>query len=247
MDVLNKDRFQKTWIPEGTIEYDQFKCITGENEWLGKFLRSHLHLRPGNLVLDVGGRKGDIALAVQSAEFIHIVDPDPTLRHSVQFGRFIKQCIQDVRLSDQYSLIICSHVLGYLGLQQSQDQVFQTLMKSVAPGGTLALFYNTNTGYMNELLEFSKKPTIRGHYDYFNEVLMGTLDPKEFRISSEDKTFQLNYPSFDALARCCWFLFGAMDQDIPRVAAHFLPKLRKDLSAPAFSIEERVTLIQRIP
>lgn len=240
-----EDRLQKTWIPEGTAEYKEFKHVTHENAYLADFLNVRFKLGGQDLVLDVGGRDGDIGSAVQKPESLHLVDPDPTLDLRISPAKFIRKKIQDVALKDRYTLIICSHVLGYLGLQSVQKRVFETLVRALRPGGTLVLFYNTNSNYMGELLKFSQALELDGHYDYFDEHLFASCSTAEFEVKFSNVTFNLDYPTFDALARCCWFLFGAMDQDIEKVAALFLPKLTKDLKAPSFPIDERIALITR--
>ncbi|GEM_PF-1882992 len=243
-----EDRLQKTWIPEGTVEYKSFKHVTQENKWIADTLKKEFSLSTGDLVLDVGGREGDVALAIQKPEFIHLVDPDPTLKLPFTPALYLREKIQNVDLSGhQYKFVIFGHVLGYLGTQAVQAEVFRKLCKLVAPRGTLALFYNRNTGYMGELLKFSKENLPSGHYDYFDENLFKELPNDEFDVRFEDISFELDYPSYEELARCCWFLFGAMDQDINGIAAKFLPKLKADLSKPAFPIEERLALITRNP
>lgn len=248
MKFASEDNVQKTWIPEGTEEYKQFKLVTLENNFLAKFLGDRFRLNPGELLLDVGGREGDIAIKLQSSENIHIVDPDPTLKIPFVPGKFWNQKIQNLDLKNRglkYKLIICSHVLGYLGNQKVQEQVFDQLVELLESNGTLVLFYNTNEGYMSDLLAFSKIHLDHGHYDYFEEKLLEKLQSNKYTIEKKDISFALNYSSYEDLARCAWFLFGAMDQDIPKVAGQFLPKLKKDLLKPSFSIEERVVLITR--
>src|ERR1700722_4548117 len=143
--ILPEDKIQKTWIPEGTVEYKNFKHVTQENEFLAKLLKEKLSLAPGELLLDVGGREGDIAIKLQQPEYIHIVDPDPTLHLPFLAGKFLNSKIQDVLpLPDTYKLIICSHVLGYLGNQSVQTSVFEALLKHLDISGILVLFYNTN-------------------------------------------------------------------------------------------------------
>lgn len=241
----SEDRLQKTWIPEGTEEYKEFKHVTLENNFLGNVLKQKFPLAPGDLLLDVGGREGDIGLQVQLPEYFHLIDPDPTLKLPFTPARYWQEKIQDVEIVDSYKLIICSHVLGYLGAQQVQSDVFRKLVKALAPNGTLVIFYNTNAGYMGELLKFSREILLNGHYDYFDENLLDELHSSEFEISHQDISFSLDYPSYEKLARCCWFLFGATDQDIDGVAAKFLSKLENDLTTPTFQIEERITFIIR--
>ena len=241
-----EDRLQKTWIPEGTEEYKTFKKITDENNFLAKTLKSKFNLGDDDLLLDVGGREGDISITLQKPEFIHLVDPDPTLELPFKPIKYWKDKIQNLDLSEyKYKLIICSHVLGYLGAQDVQSKVFSDLTKLLDKGGTLVLFYNTNNGYMGDLLEFSKNNLSKGHYDYFNEDLLKELNTSDFDIEKQEVSFQLDYQSYEELARCCWFLFGAIDQDIDGVAYKFLPKLKADLYKPSFPIEERITYISK--
>src|SRR5882672_7640506 len=112
-----EDRLQKTWIPEGTKEYEIFKLITLENRFLTSALKEKYPLKDGDLILDVGGREGDIASQLQRHQDIHLVDPDPTLKLPFTPGKFWNERIQDIEPDGQYKLIICSHVLGYLGTQ----------------------------------------------------------------------------------------------------------------------------------
>ena len=71
--VTAEDRVQKTWIPEGTKEYAFFKLVTLENLYLARILKEAINLKSGELILDIGGRHGDIALALQNPENIHII------------------------------------------------------------------------------------------------------------------------------------------------------------------------------
>ena len=57
-----ENRLQKTWIPEGTQEYKIFKLTTHENNFLADFLKNKVSLKAGEIILDVGGREGDIGL-----------------------------------------------------------------------------------------------------------------------------------------------------------------------------------------
>jgi SAM-dependent methyltransferase len=199
MDTIqSEDRIQKTWIPEGTIEYKTFKHVTQENNFLGSFLKEKFTLLPGDLLLDVGGREGDISITLQLPEYIHIIDPDPTLHLPFKPGKFLNAKIQNVLpLPEKYKLIICSHVLGYLGNQNVQSVVFSALLDQLEPGGTIVLFYNTNAGYMGELLKFSKENLSKGHYDYFDESLLQPLHPKKYEIQYHDIAFKLDYDSYE--------------------------------------------------
>jgi len=247
--ISAEDRFQKTWIPEGTKEYAFFKLITQENLYLSQYLKHQIPLKKEDLLLDVGGRQGDIVFSIQDPEYVHIVDPDPTLIIHPKPRKFFRSKIQNTDLGKaKYKIIISSHVWGYLGLEDVQKNVFDDLIKNhLKEDGTFVLFYNTNSGYMGELLEFAKENLTLGHFDYFDEKFLDkyTKDPS-FQIESTNVSFDLNYSSFKELSRCCWFLFGAIDQDIEGVSNIFLSKLKKDLRKPHFPIEERLTIIKKI-
>src|SRR6266481_3012692 len=156
LKIAPEDMIQKTWIPEGSKEYAHFKLITKENKKLVETIKEHVSLKPGDLVLDVGGRDGNVAFEVQKREWIHIVDPDPTVRLLQKPGKFWNEKIQNVKFNSKvkYKLIICCHVLGYLGLQDAQEETTKKLIDLLDVGGTLILFYNTNTGYIGELIEY---------------------------------------------------------------------------------------------
>lgn len=243
-DIKLEDYVQKTWIPEGTKEYGTFKNITQENQFLTKLLKEKVNLASNDLVLDVGGREGDISFGIQNPKFVHLVDPDPTIDFNA--GKSLHLKIQDTDLTEfKYKLIICSHIWGYLGNQNVQKEILQKVINLLDKDGILVLFYNINSGYMGELLEFSKQNLSKGHYDYFDENLLSEYRNNQYQISHRDVKFDLNYRSYEDLARCCWFLFGAIDQDIDGVSAKFLPKLKKDLPNPSFPIEERITFIEK--
>src|ERR1700674_5445783 len=152
--LRDEDSMQKTWVPEGTLEYLIFKSLTGETLYLADLLKAKFPLKRDELVLDVGGREGDISYSVQQPDFVHIVDPDPRIAVPPALGHFWNRKIQQVELRPStYNLIICSHVLGYLGRQNVQRDVIGRLLSALAPGGSLVLFYNRNTSLMGDLLQ----------------------------------------------------------------------------------------------
>lgn len=244
--MKNHSAIQKTWFPEGSREYHRFKLVTRENRKLVEILRKRVALRPGELVLDVGGRDGNVAFAVQKPQWVHIVDPDPKVRPLKRPGQFWREKIQNVQFEQgvKYKLIICCHVLGYLSLESAQKDVLDKLVHMLTDDGTLVLFYNTNEGYMASLLEYSTHVLSARHFDYFDEKLLRPYRTVGYDIKQVDTAFDVAYKTFDALARCCWFLFGAMDPDITGSARRFLPKLTNELSEPGFIINERVMLIR---
>ena len=136
--------------------------------------------------------------------------------------------------------------MGYLGLQGTQTVVVEKLLEQLEEGGVLLLFYNTNHGYMQELLQYSRHIQF-GHYDYFDTSILESYKTPDFDIKHLDRSYTLDYGDWLKLARMCWFLFGAMEIDVDSVAKKFLPKLTYDLVEPTFEIDERMTLITRRP
>ena len=244
--ISAKDTIQKTWIPEGTAEYNIFKLTTQENAHLVRTIKKHVVLAPGDLVLDVGGRDGDVAFMVQEPGFVDIIDPDPFIKPLQKPANFWRDKAQNVVFAAdrKYKLIICCHVMGYLGLQKTQKVVVEKLIGQLEEGGTLILFYNTNQGYMSELLEYSKH-IMNGQHDYFDPAILDGYRTPDYQIKHLDVSYTLNYKDFETLGRACWFLFGAMEMDIGSVAQRFLPKLQFDLLEPTFEIGERMTLITK--
>jgi hypothetical protein len=243
------DVIQKTWIPEGTREYEVFKHVTQENAQLVSEIKRHIEILPGDLILDVGGRDGNVAFDLQEPKWVDIVDPDPTIRLLKKPRKFWNEKVQNVEFSpeEKYKVIIACHVLGYLGLQEVQRDVIEKLLAQLVEGGTLVLFYNTNQGYMGDLLEYSRHIMPMGHYDYFNELLLDNNRNPRYDIKHLDTAFRLEYESFEDLARCTWFLFGAINSDIDACASNFLPKLKNDLLEPIFMIDERMVFITKKP
>ena len=244
--IAARDIIQKTWIPEGSVEYDIFKLKTLENDDLVRIIKKHVPLLPDDYVLDVGGRDGNVAFQVQSADHVDIVDPDPFIKPLQEPNTFWRNKVQQVQFpSDRkYKLIICCHVMGYLGLQRTQKEVVEKLVDLLEEDGVLLLFYNTNHGYMGELLEYSRHIQF-GHYDYFDVDILEEYKTPDYGIKHLDRSYTLDYGDFMALARMCWFLFGAMEIDVDKVAEKFLPKLTYDLLEPTFEIDERMTFITK--
>lgn len=239
------DIMQKTWIPEGTREYFAFKLVTQENKYLAKFLARKFRLGDNDLVLDVGGRHGDIAYGIQHPSMVHIVDPDPTIVPTCKAAHFSRCRIQEADIpKSSYSLIICSHVLGYLSKDNDQQQVINTLSEALVPGGSLVLFYNRNSGYMGELLRYSMGHLKEGHYDYFDEKIIESLSSK-FDVSHFDVWFQAKYENLNELSRACWFLFGATNQNISAVAEVFHSKLMSDKMPSHLDIEQRIVCMKK--
>jgi hypothetical protein len=236
---------QKTWTVEGTREYRSFKRITRENQYLAKFISDNVHI-PSGRVLDVGGREGSISLRVSSPTLVDIVDPDPAIRLRPP-ARYIQRRIQEYDLtSSEYALIICSHVLGYLAREKVQSKVLKGILASLAPNASCLLFYNTNHGYMADLLRFSRRHIENGHFDYFDESIIHNVDQNRFRITQTDVAFPLYCPSYYLLGRACWFLFGNILNNIDKVAKLFEEKIRRDLVAPSFGIDQRILRIERL-
>jgi hypothetical protein len=238
-----------TWIPETSKEYGVFKYATQENEQLVREIRKHTQVHPGDLILDVGGRDGNVAFALQDPKWVDIVDPDPTVRLLQKPRMFWNKKVQEVEFDpgENYKIIIACHVLGYLGLQDVQEEIIQFLLSKLVDNGTLVLFYNTNQGYMRELLEYSRHIMPVVHHDYFDEGILGRLHSHKYTIKQLDTAFKVDHASFEDLARCIWILFGAFSSDIDGCARKFLPKLENDLIEPSFMIDERMTFVTKKP
>ena len=244
-DIAHGELIQKTWIAEGTAEYKDFKLRTQENKALIGVIENHVLLDSHDLVLDIGGRDGEIAFAIQDPKSVHLVDPDFSVELRQKPKQHWIQKVQNVDFGNNiYKLIICSHVLGYLGLQSSKD-ILKTLSRLLDKDGSMVLFYNTNEGYMGEHLEFSKHVLERGHYDFFDENLLQHFRINGFEIRKMDFCFQLNYSSFYDLAKCCWFLFGAIEKNIEETAQKFMSKLENDLLSPTITLNERIVFITK--
>lgn len=236
------------WIPEISKEYSFFKFVTQENEKLIEILKRHVPLNENDRVLDVGGRDGNISFALQNPSCVDIIDPDPEVAPIYTPRYFWRQKMQDVCFDqdDNYKLIICCHVLGYLGFQNTDSSmIIQNLLNRLVPGGTLVLFYNTNEGYMGSLRDFSQHILPNWHYDFFDERCLNYFRNNLFEIKTLELSFPLSCETFEELSRCCWFLFGAMSRDINYVANLFLPKLRNELIEPTFPVQQKVVFIKR--
>ena len=102
------------------------------------------------------------------------------------------------------------------------------LLDSLEKGGALVLFYNTNTGFMETLKEFALRELPQVHYDHLHHGVADLIkNNSSFEVENQDVSFNLDYESFEDLARACWFLFGIATQDIEKVASKFLPLLKE--------------------
>jgi hypothetical protein len=245
LDSDYDDLLQKTWTVEGTKEYHSFKQITRENSYLAKFIRDNVEIPPGR-VLDIGGREGSISFNVSSPSLVDIVDPDPTIRLDPP-ATYVAQRIQNYDLSARdYSLIICSHVLGYLGRQNAQRTVLRRALAALATNASCVLSYNINVGYMGDLLRFSRLHIENGHFDYFEEGILDSIDPTKYSVTQVDVSFPIYYPSYYLLGRACWFLFGNILNNVDEVARLFEEKIRGDGMPAGFNVDQRILRIERL-
>ncbi|HYU64957.1 MAG TPA: class I SAM-dependent methyltransferase [Candidatus Paceibacterota bacterium] len=232
---------------ENTPEYRKFKIISDEDTVLLGYLSKHLLIGKSDEVLDIGGREGYISLALQNPNHVTIVENDPDVRPPQAI--YLNQSIQDVQFDPEtFDIIIFAHVLGVLERQEVLEEVINRAYSWLKKEGTMVLFYNTNSGYMGELLEFARKNLKKLKYDYFDEKILSTF--KNATITEEKVVTPITYNSFEELGRACWYLFSACDDeddsdDMNAVAALFIPKLKKDLSSPEIDIEQKIILVKK--
>jgi len=197
---------------ENTPEYRSFKKASNEDNVLINYLSNHLSISDDTKILDVGGREGYISLSLQSPENVTIVENDPDVVIPKAPVTYFQKSIQDMEFnSESFDVIILSHVLGILGRQGSQEEMIKKSYLWLKKGGSLVLFYNTNTGYMGELLKFSKANLKKLRYDYFDEKILSFL--KNTKILEKKVVTPIQYDSFEELGQACWYLFSACDDE----------------------------------
>jgi hypothetical protein len=243
MNIPQYEKFTARAREENTPEYKKFKEVSQEDAVLIAYLQNNFKLTPEDKVLDVGGREGYISLAVQQSASITIIDPDPTLQVLDPEIIHLDIPLQNYSTESKFKLIICSHVLGDFGRGGIQEEMINKLLSLLAPDGHLVLCYNSNKGFMETLLEFSIKNLDETRYDYFDETIL--LSRNDLEIKNKDFSVQLEYVSFETLARCCWVLFGTSEQDINEISRSYISFLRENLENPSFILEERILDISR--
>ncbi len=242
MTSLQYEKFTAHVREENTPEYKKFKEVSREDAALIRYIKSNFTLTSGDKVLDIGGREGYISSTVQEPSYVTIIDPDPRLQ-IIKPLKHLSIPLEQYHTEEKFKLIVCSHVLGDFGRVNIQREMIEKLLGFLAPGGHLILCYNTNEGFMDTLLEFSIKNLNETRYDYFDEKIV--LPRADLNIKYHDFSVELEYGSFEALARCCWVLFGTSGQDINNIAKLYTPFLKENIKKPYFRLEERILDISK--
>lgn len=186
-------------------------------------------------------------MALQSSEHVTVVENDPDVLPPKPPATYIQKSIQDVDFpSESFDIILLSHVLGVLGRQGFQAETLKRAYSWLKPGGFLVLYYNTNSGYMGELLEFARTNIKKLRYDYFDKNSLTGLE--NAAIETGKVVTPISYDSFEELGKACWYLFSACDDeadsdDMETATKIFLPKLKQDLSKPGIDIEQDIILV----
>lgn len=232
-------KFVVPFREENTSEYQRFKRLTDEDRIIADKISDYGF--EGGTMLDIGGREAQISSQLTSKEDITLVDPDPVpnpediTKHEKKIQQFLDQ------RSKTFDLILCSHVLGDLGRQDSQESVVKELINCLSGGGALVLAYNDNRGVLGELLSYAKTRLDQPRYDYFEETI---LDDFDGQVKKERFSVQLVEDSFYDLGVMCWVLFGTGEDDIEDVARDFELVLKQKLSKPSLRISQCLTIVQ---
>jgi hypothetical protein len=238
--ITPNDKFLQHIQEENTPEFKKFKLISNEDEVLVNLIKNNIAISKEAKILDIGGREGYISLKLGKPENITVVDPDPVVEPSKD-TIFIREKIQNADLgSNKYDLILAAHVWGDFERENESKEVLEKLLGHLADGGYLAICYNSNNGFMSELLSYAKNTLSQMRYDYFEEdVLRG----KNFK--KQTFTTPLNYESFEELGRACWMLFATAYDDISETGKKFIPFLEEHLAKPSFDLEQTLVVLQK--
>lgn len=226
--------------------YKKFKEASGEDEILISYLRKVVE--KDDKILDVGGRRGNISLEIQSPEKVTIVDVDPDVRPLDSKAKMINKSIKDAEpeLDRDYDLIIISHINGDLGYAGIQEETVKKLVNHLSLKGKIVLCFNKNEGFLNDLKNHfeSAFPNIKVLYDYFDESLLkneplALMEKEEYNFSV---TLKAN--SFKELAAHCWILFSAYELEEEPIIKVFEEFLKKRLEKPEFSFNQKIILLK---
>lgn len=222
--------------------YKKFKESSGEDEILISYLIKVVN--KDDKILDVGGRRGEISLEIQSPKKVTIVDVDPDVEPLDSRANMINKSIEDAEpeLDKDYDLILISHINGDLGYAGTQEEIVKKLVNHLSTKGKLVLCFNKNYGFLNELKNHfeSAFPNIKVLYDYFDESLLkkeplSSLEKEEYNFS-----VNLKANSFKELAAHCWILFSAYELEEEPVVKIFEEFLKRKLEKPEFSFNQKI-------
>ncbi len=241
--VQPHEKFLQHVQEENTPEFKKFKQISNEDKILVDLIKKNISLGNNHKILDVGGREGYISLALTSPDRITIVDPDPKIDISNLPIKLIREKIQNVSFEEKFDLIIASHVWGDFDREGVSRDVLKKLYHSLNIGGSLVIGFNSNTGYMKDLLLYAKESLKHMRYDYLPDGV--PADIPEQNIKKIDFTTPLQYESFEELGRGCWMLFATSDDDISETAKIFIPYLEKTLDKSAFELNQTLLIVSQ--
>ena len=228
--------------------YKKFKEASKEDEALISYIKNQKIVDKEDTILDVGGRRGQISLKIQSPEKVTIVDVDPKVKPFDSRAKMINKSIQEAEPElENYDLILISHILGDLGYAEIQGTMVKKLFNHLKPKGKIILCFNKNGDFLDELkkhFEFAF-PNIKTLYDYFDETILEEKPLDALEKKNYDFSVTLKADSFRELAAYCWVLFSGYELEEEPVVGAFEKFLKKNLEKPEFVFNQRIILLQK--
>lgn len=217
--------------------FKKFKEITQEETKIIEIIKNNVKVADSTKVLDVGSNEGNISKAIQDKkDKITLVDIN---EFDLESGiRFIKSGWENLELKEKFDLILASHVWGHFGYTNTQKIAFERVLFSKDQNGKIVLCYNTNSGFMGELIKFSKEIIKDFQYDYFDEDLIKEYNKKEILFN-----VVLKGKDFEELVELIQILIITEPSHYKGKKQEMKKFLEINLDSPSFLIEQKIVII----
>lgn len=168
--------------------------------------------KENNYLLDIGAGNGYITTKI-SKYFKHTTILEPNLKHKINYDAIDNKEVHhnffsDFETKDKYNLILCSHVLYYIDVEEWND-FFTKILKMLNSGGICIVIFVSDRGeysdFLRELNENYKNSTA------IIKVLNGlNLRYLQKEFSTELKSTMDEENKFEQLIRL--FALGCLDE-----------------------------------
>lgn len=217
--------------------FDKFKKNTKEEYLIIENILNILPINENSTVLDIGSSNGVISSGIQkNIKLISLVDIDET--NIPENFNFIRSEWEKAELKDKFDIVLASHVWGHFFYTKTQKNALMKMEKAVKRGGHLILVFNSNDGFLSDLISFVEENNIDSQYDQFDEKML-----KGYEFQARRFEVVLCAESFDELSNYMQVLFVMSDINFLNVKDKFNFFLQKHLSEPVLRFNQIVVRI----
>lgn len=213
-----------------------FKETSKEKELIIDIIKENTAISKNATILDIGSADGNISKAIQANhKNITLVD---IIDQTESEATYIRLPFEKIKLTKKYDLIIACHVLGHFYKNKTANEALTSMIDNLSLKGQLIIGYNTNEGYMMELLKHMRQLYAESRFE-----------PKEKELIHKKIKIEKNYHSiisgktFEELADLTRILFANTDKEYNAQFNKICEFYKRTLHKPEFAIEQKILFI----